>query len=227
MLSSAARGELITFGFSGTVTSVRLDQFSWPSGFNGPKVGDPFTGFYTFDSNAPDKADPPDAGAFTSVLPDTAIGISIGELKLSGRAVSISTFDNYYEAGDWIPSIEVISNTSLARILDRNQVSLVIRHDNLFSDPNLLPLTPPSLVGASSIVTLEMFNSADLSGVPFVAIQGSLNSLTVVPEPSAFIGMGAAGLVWLVGRKRRRATIRTRRDRWPPRDNVGDRAAAC
>ena len=55
-IAGEARGELITFAFSGTVTTARVIPCPPLQGYDFPDVGDPFTGIYTFDSNATDTA---------------------------------------------------------------------------------------------------------------------------------------------------------------------------
>lgn len=180
----AARCELITFAFKGTVTSVSVSPEYQSVDF--PDVGDPFTGFYAFDSDAPDTANSPDVGGFTTILLNTALAVSIGEFRFEGQAITIGTFDNYYGVGDFIPSIELTSDPSLAQLLNHNNFSLVIAEDNLFSDPNVLPLTPPSLNGADETsLTMELDDSNDLFPFPEVRFVGMLESLTIVPEPAS------------------------------------------
>lgn len=186
------RGELITFQFSGTVTSVFVAGGYGLRNFEFPHVGDSFTGFYTFDSNAPDAADSPDVGGFHTVLPQAALSVSIGATQLEGRGVVIQAIRNlaprnYYGTEDWIPGIELTSNPALAQILNRNHFSLSIAGEDLFSDPNVLPLTPPSLVGAERHLTMTMDSGFNFTDAPLVIIRASLDSLTAVPEPSTML----------------------------------------
>jgi hypothetical protein len=187
-----ARCELITFEFTGTVTSVTVQNFTGRQNFDFPDVGDPFTGFYTFDSNAPDTANSPEQGSYHTVLPGHAVVVSIGGFEFAGRASGIVTFQDYYGAHDWLPPIQLTSNPSLAQILDRHSFSLVITKEDLFPGP-ILPLTPPSLAGTElRYLVMRMDSRFNSNEVPYVTINASLDSLTVVPEPlgSVLFGIG-------------------------------------
>jgi hypothetical protein len=200
--AATARCELITVEFSGTVTSVSVDRDYQSYDF--PDIGDPFTGLYRFDSNAPDTAASPEAGGFTTSLSNTALGVSIGEFRFAGRAIAIGTFQNYYEVGDWLPSIELTSDPALAQLLERNQLALVIRRENLFQDPNILPLTPPSLVGADQAsLAMHMDDRNDLRPGSEVTIVATLESLRIVPEPFGAVLFGIGLLLLLPIRKHR------------------------
>jgi hypothetical protein len=197
--AAAARGELITFEFSGTVTSVSVSP-DYQS-FDFPDVGDPFTGFYTFDSDAHDSANSPEQGTYYTVLPERAIVVSIGEIQFEGSANGILTFQNYYGVGDWIPNIEITSDPTLGTTLDHNNFSLIVRKEELFSDPNVLPLTPPSLVGAEEAsLIMDLDDADDLSPFPEVSIMATLESLRIVPEPSG-IALTAIVLLFLLQRR--------------------------
>jgi hypothetical protein len=186
LFAGEGRCELITFAFTGTVTSVSVDRDY--QGFDFPDVGDPFSGRYTFDSNAPDTANSPEHGGFGTVLPKRAVGIRIGEFQFEGRASVIGTHEDLYSAGDGIPSIELTSHAAVAELLDHNNFSLVIIKENLFVDPNVLPLTPPSLAGADEAsLRMELDDRNDLRPFPEVSIVGTLESLRVVPEPSGML----------------------------------------
>jgi hypothetical protein len=120
-IAGTAHCDLITFGFTGKVTSVSVDPDY--QGFNFPDVDDPFAGSYTFDSNAPDTVGSPDQGGFTTVLPGSALRVRAGDFQFEGRAITIGTSQNYYEVGDYIPSIELTSHPALAQLLDHNNFS--------------------------------------------------------------------------------------------------------
>ena len=112
------RCELITFAFTGTVTNVDVFVPAEFQSHDFPDVGaDPFTGFYTFDSNAPDTASSSERGFFITVLPDAAVSVSIGPWRLEGPATAVQTLQDRYDAGDWslitpdlqIPNIQLTS----------------------------------------------------------------------------------------------------------------------
>jgi hypothetical protein len=189
LLTAESRGELITFQFSGTVTGISIDDFRPElQGIDFPDVGDPFRGFYTFDSTAQDTASSSEQGSFRTVLPHWALMVSIGDFRFEGRASGILTFQNHYEVGDFIPSIELTSDPALAETLDRNNFSLVVRKENLFADPNILPLTPPSLEGAfQRYLVMQMDNRNNVSPFPWVRMVATLDSLTLVPEPASLL----------------------------------------
>jgi hypothetical protein len=199
-LPGHARGELVTFKFTGTVTSVSVDPRLQSYDF--PDVGDPFTGYYRFDSAAQDTDESPDEGNFSTVLPYIAVAVSIGEFEFQGRSTSISTYPGLYSVGDHLPKIELTSNLELAQILNRNHFNLVIDKDNLILDPNMLPLSPPSLDGAQSYLRMVMDRSPN-PGAPFVFIDATLDSLTAVPEPSSLLLLTIAS-TWLLRFRRRR-----------------------
>jgi hypothetical protein len=158
-----------------------------------PSVGDPFTGFYTIDSNAIDRVGEPARGGFRTVLSTTAIGVTIGDLGFEGLATSLSTRPDSYEIRDWIPSIELTSDPSLAQRLDFHNFLLEVRRDNLLENPDNLPLQPPSLAGAE-VASLRMIldNGLNLSPIPHVSIVGTLDTLRLVPEPQSVLLLLAA-----------------------------------
>jgi hypothetical protein len=185
-----ARGELVTVKFSGTVTSVSVHPLFQSYDF--PDVGDSFTGYYRFDSTTQDSASLSDRGSFRTSSSQPAIGVTIGDFQFEGTANQILTFQNQYSVADYIPSIELTSHPELAQILGRKNFTLTVKKENLYSDPNILPLSPPSLDQALERF-LRMAMSRPLPGPgEDVIIQASLDSLTVVPEPSTLPLSGGA-----------------------------------
>src|SRR5690349_8630027 len=85
-----SRGELITFQFAGTVTSVVVRGESDLQGFVFPSVGDPMTGFYRFDSTTPDSAQSSSAGLFSTALPDIAMHVDAGNLQFEAMSNGIN-----------------------------------------------------------------------------------------------------------------------------------------
>jgi hypothetical protein len=201
-LVSPARSELITFEFTGTVTSVSIQNGFGLQNFDFPDVGDSFTGFYTFDSNAQDTADSPGQGSFKTLLPSRAIVTMIGDFEFEGRANVIVATRDQYAVGDHIPSIELTSNPALAQILSHHNFSLAVGDEDLFEDPNVLPVTPPSLIGTQHGLYLSMDSQFNHGDWPLVEIYGSLDSLAVIPEPRRSILVLIAIGILLVWRNR-------------------------
>jgi hypothetical protein len=196
-LAAAARGELITVEFLGTVTDVFVIQD--PSPFDFPDVGEPFTGYYTFDSTTPDGALSAGQGIFLTVLPDTALAVSVGDFQFKGSGNGIVTSRFHYSISD-IEPFELTSNPPFEQIYRYANFRLVIGRDNLLADPNVLPLSPPSLDGAvERYLRLDMYGPG-LSPLPYVSIVASLESLTVVPEPSSWLLLGIASILSLQNR---------------------------
>ncbi len=180
-LATESSGELITFQFSGTVTTV-VDRDNL-EGFDFPGIGDPITGFYRFDSTTPDDVQDPSRGVFNISLPDTALRVLIGNLWLEALSYPIGITQNSYGVGGLI---EFTSSPPLPAAIYRTFFGLGVTKDNLFSDPNVLPLSPPSLDGAFEPQMHMTLLGANLMS-PRVDIFASLDSLTVVPEPSCLL----------------------------------------
>jgi hypothetical protein len=205
-LSFAAegRGELITVKFAGTVTSVSVDNDFQSYDF--PDVGDPFNGYYRFDSTAPDTANSAGQGTFRTVLPTKAIMVRIGDFQFEGPANVIVTSKFHYVVGD-IEPFKLMSDDVLGQILRRNNFTLNVGKENLISDPNTVPISPPSLDGAVER-SLRMEMSRPLPGPAVdVIIDASLDSLTVVPEPSILVLVGFALIPLLRTRTRRAQSL--------------------
>jgi hypothetical protein len=186
------RGQFITFRFDGRVTDVLVeipDYWETPN-IDWPDVGTPFTGFYTFDPTAPDTAGSAEQGAYHVVLDDVpAVDVSVGDLRLQGASTSVATYASIYEAGDWIPRIELVSHPEEATLFNRNSFQLSIRKDGLLPGP-ILPLAPPPVIGAESArLSLWLDNGLNTRPYPYVSIAATLDSLTAV-RPGDFNGDG-------------------------------------
>jgi len=183
--AESARGELVTFRFEGTVTDVLVDiPACWGTPtVDWPDAGTPFTGYYTFDSTARDTAAALEQGAYHTVLENAvAVDVSVGELNLQGLSTFVATYSSIYEAGDWIPSLELVSHPEDADIFTRNNFQLSIRKDGLLPGP-ILPLTPPSIDGAEyAVLRLGLDSGYNTRPWPYVWIEATLDSLELVSQ---------------------------------------------
>jgi hypothetical protein len=184
-MTGITRAEIIKVRFEGTVDGVSVLNRPELQGFDFLDVGDPFTGFYKFDSAALDTANSTEQGSFKTHLPDGALSISVGDFHFVGDTTVIVAFQNIYSVGDHIPHIGLISNSALSEILNIRNFSLTVNRPNLHSDPNILPFPPSSLEGSDGTLSIFMSNSLDLSPANWVSISANLDVLTVVPEPAS------------------------------------------
>ncbi|MEX2093029.1 MAG: hypothetical protein WD971_10155 [Pirellulales bacterium] len=202
--TAEAHCELITVRFSGTLTTVFV-HFPQLQGFDFPEIGDRLSGFYKFDSTAQDVQPHSDQGLFITSVSDTAVSVRIEDFQFEGATSVIGTYQNVYLVGAMQP-FELTSNPALAEILEDigyNRFSLLVEKDNLYSNPNMLPLSPPTLDGALRLevaIVLGVEVPPPLIGATMFA---SLDSLTVVPEPSGFVLLGLAFTLLLKIRPRR------------------------
>jgi hypothetical protein len=182
-----ARGELVTFRFEGRVSDVAIDipEYWGTPNINWPSVGTSFSGFYTFDSTAKDTSMAAEQGSYHTVLQDaTAVDVSVGELNLQGAASFVATYASIYQAGDWIPSLELVSHPADADLFNRNNFQLSIRKEGLLPGP-ILPLTPPSLIGAEEAKLFLWLDSGyNTRPWPYVSIVATLDSLELAEQMS-------------------------------------------
>lgn len=190
VFTAPGRGELITFQFTGSVTSVQVFESEYQS-IDFPQTGDPFTGFYSFDSDNQDTDDLPVRGGFRTVLSTTAIGATIGDLQFEGLSTNVTTGSSVYYASSWIPNMELTSDPLLAQRLVINHFQLEVRRESLLDE--LLSLEPPSLVDAD-MAELRMFldDADDFFPGPAVSIVATLDTLRLVPEPQSVLLLLAA-----------------------------------
>lgn len=179
------RSELVTFRFEGTVTHVLVEvpEYWGTPTVDWPDAGTPFTGYYTFDSSVRDTAAAHEQGAYHTVLENAvAVDVSVGELNLQGSSTFVATYSSLYEAGDWIPSLELVSHPDDADIFTHNNFQLSIRKDGLLPGP-ILPLTPPSIEGAEhAVLRLGMDSGYNTRPWPYVWIEATLDSLELASQ---------------------------------------------
>jgi hypothetical protein len=181
----------ITFEFTGTVTRV-----SARAGYGAPPVewaapGATFRGTYTFNPAAPDTAADPVQEVYTT-SPNGAVRVAIGEFRWSAPASFVALYNHapggvsdIYEAGDWIPSLELVSHPDLAASYDQWNFTLrMVDADGTLLEGPGLPLAPPA-VGRAEERTLVLTgdNGMNTSPSPLVTIEARLDALTLVPTP--------------------------------------------
>ncbi len=185
---------VITFEFTGTV-----DEVVDPCDFFDPSVvaGTEFTGSYTFNSDVTDTNLDPRYGSFiySQLAPiGFSMSVSVGnETFESIGTSSISTINlpgyNFYQVYTDIDPPIFFHHAYIALILKGGV-------DMLGSDS--LPLIPPDIQKATYFhtITIDYANAFSDS-----YIDGTLSSLTVVPEPTTF---GLFAIVGMLVRRRRR-----------------------
>lgn len=192
-VNGVAQAIPVTFSFEGIVCCTIV-----PSQLDPPIAPNtPFSGFYTFESTAPDQ--------FPSDPSYGRYALSNYSITLLGRTYSMVT------PGSGV--IDLIGNSSyLVRPLPRSlsgpvPINDMILQSSQFSvggiglfTSDALPLVPPVLSGPS-IIGMSFF---PVGGNP-IATQGVLTSLTAVPEPSSLMlmGLGLLGLIRFELRRRR------------------------
>ncbi len=185
------QANLVTFAFSGTVTSANVDNvFPDPSPFPQPTdFGTPFHGTYSFDPTAANEITG-DSSSGSYASPAGVFTLELGGLTFSFTGVNIGVmhvpgyFDFYSALHYEDPSV---TNTPTG-------VDLYIG----LSDPtgsslidNSQPLTPPSLAGFDT--TNALLFTDTINGVQ-VEFGGAIDSLALVPEPplAIFVVLAAA-----------------------------------
>lgn len=194
-VAGSAPGELITFRFEGVVTNVevtaQLPVQSWP------QVGDPFRGTYSFESTAGDSTTDPSFESF----PPAGVRVQVGAFDLQAAGTIVSTYDDVavtppydlYGAGNWLSSLEFLSHPELDDFLNRNHFQLHLRGTTELLDAVALPFTPPDLAHATDArLSVWLDSGLNTRPYPLVNITGSLDSLTLVPEPKSLYIVGIA-----------------------------------
>jgi hypothetical protein len=189
LLAPSAQGDIVTWEFTGEVTSV-LD----PTGFleGGVSVGSPFHGTISFDLNTPDSHPDPTRGEYFS-----AIQAVLGDLDqfayfgpVAGSAIVISTKRTPNSASISFQT-SVLLNGEVAPFRLR---SFVI--PNVITSDGLIR-TPPDFSFLSA-PGFQLYSESE--SVPF-SVLGHITSL--VPEP-ATVSLLALSLLALLTRRSRR-----------------------
>ena len=208
-LPSRAGAEPMTFALRGTVTDVMTEPgFRGTPAVDWPAPGTTFSGTYTFDTAEPDTAAGEEHGVYTT-SPGGDVHVAVGDFRWHAPASFVSVIESaapggedVYEAGGWIPGVELVSHPDLAAFFDRWNFQLSLRGPDTLLDGADLPLAPPPLERATSR-TLRLIgdNGGNTTPIPLVVISASLDSLAAVPEPSAVAAVAAAAAPLLFCRR--------------------------
>jgi hypothetical protein len=204
VLASVAHASDITFGFSGTTTTV--DPLL--NGIANP--GDPISGIYTFDPNVPDTQPlDPTFGDYSSATP---YSVSVGSFNEQASPVIFNIFDNLVLGQLYRTQYRtVLGQPETDRFV--NGLEYVGFSLDLWTDSTVplsiftsdaLPIVPPSISAfANEQLTFYFLDSN--GGVHYII--GDLTSLIDIPEPSAQFPLGVVlpVLLALAARSRRTA----------------------
>ncbi len=186
---SASNADIITFAYEGTLTPP----------LPGPVFGGPttFSGTYSFDSLAVNTSSTRPAvyalEQFTFRAGSFMGTWNTGEIRVADLLPGTPAFEL-----DWMDVI--VSGPSVEGTADGGFLALVFINDDgtAFSSADL-PLVPPPLSAFDSAV---LFNTSYLGSIDpswEVHLSGTIDSLTLVPVPSAVslgvLGLGLAGLL--------------------------------
>ena len=109
--------------------------------------------------------------------------------------------------------MDIVSPPEISQVFDFNDFDLMIQGNSQLLDGLELPLTPPSLADASeATLRLTLDSRLNFPPIPFVTINGTLESLTLVPEPSTALLaiLGLIGLFFAASRRRKRRLLTKR-----------------
>lgn len=215
-LSPSGRAEIITFEFRGTVSSTSglTPQPGWPA------VGSTFQGTYRFNSNAVDSEAQPSQGIYTTLAPNGDINVAVADFRWFAPASAVLTIDSppgagsdTYEVGEYL-GMSLTSHPQVAATLDRWNFRLhMVGNGDLLNGPDLPVIPPPLDHTTQKLLALYGDSTSNLSPDPLVTIVASLDSLQVVPEPSAAVVSATMMSRLLLSRRwRRRNAFRRRLD---------------
>lgn len=199
--SSVAGAEVVTYNFSGAVTSIiladntgRYDDVS-ESDFIGPviKVGDTYTGTLTYNSSAPvtfqDQTSADYAGALLAYsLKFTNSGVNY--VSNSG-GVSVQAYDFHALAFSPTISSSMWSGLSFFDGSDAHEISTAL-------PLSLGNLSPASFRGWLGYEANDSLNT-------YISVRFSVSSISAVPEPETYAMLLAGlGLVGTIARRRQK-----------------------
>lgn len=190
---AAANGDMITYTFSGTITSM---QSSTAFSFPGVTVGDPFSITYITDPTTADSNASPTEGRYLNTVLETTINLD-GLIITPGVGGNVSVIAGASGLVSYGASSAIFTRSNFGMI------STVMLQDVQGNGPNSTdqPTTLDLLQFETRLFRIDVFLS--IQGL----VMGSISSVTIdtgaVPEPGslALLFAGGAALV----RRRRRA----------------------
>jgi hypothetical protein len=196
-LASPAAASLITFRFTGTVTSVPVDEIGI-----GIDFGTAIEGSYTFESTAADLIAGGSSASYQMAGPPYGLTVDIGGILFeTSDSLAINLFDAFV---DQYGVLACSSDLSCARALS---IEIFLQNNSgsaLGSD--LLPLTPPDL---TSFAVRDFHLSTPDASLPQLQIDGTIERLVCTagcvapaPEPGVLV-LVATGVLALAGFHRR------------------------
>jgi hypothetical protein len=202
-LASPAAASLITFRFTGTVTSVPVDEIGI-----GIDFGTAIEGSYTFESTAADLIAGGSSASYQMAGPPYGLTVDIGGILFeTSDSLAINLFDAFV---DQYGVLACSSDLSCAGALSI-EIFLQDNSGTAFGS-DLLPLTPPDL---PSFAVRDFHLSTPDASLPQLQIDGTIETLVCsagcvvpAPEPGVLVLVGT-GVLALAGFHRRMRT-RTR-----------------
>ena len=191
---STARAGPVTFGFTGTVTSI-YDPLQILQGAVVP--GDSFLGTYTFDASAADaNASNDDLGEYFNAVLD--IEGTIGPIDFAAPnspLSSISVFNNLVASSADFFGVSV-SGVRMTGVEGFGRLGLGLRDSTgiVFHDDRLFTIPPP-------IADFDMTSFTFQNTLETLRLSGELRTFALVPEPST--GLLALALSLAAYRRRR------------------------
>lgn len=201
LVATATKGDVIRYEYAGTVSLIFGGSFYGIT----PEVGDPITGTFTYDTSIVGTQD----GPYATIYEDP----QSSQLGLTLRGITVTSDTGYrMEVYNNAPVVDfqIVNSDSRVNVGGSGVHAGSIQFE--FLDPTGRAFggqsVPTHLDLSSFTVTQGELNNLGESGL-FSGVVFSIDSLTVVPEPSTFtlVAIGSIGLVvWSRRYKNRRLT---------------------
>jgi hypothetical protein len=208
---STAQAAPITFKFSGTVDSVDFTFIAFWQGIFGGTIpaflGSTFSGTFTFDPTLSDL----DPSANTGIYQQVPAGISGISVTVSGvtfeqdptRNFFISVLDDFAGLDSW--NLTSLGDPTALGVPDSSFSYQVFVNLGNFGGNAFPSDALPTSASLSDFPDQQRFGVSIGPAVQNLSVNGEIESLTIVPEPStlALFFIGALGVLGNLLRKRR------------------------